>query len=369
MILFLTRKYPPATGGMETFSYELGRAYAGESELVHHGQKQRDVLWAAPLLLFAAFVRRKRATVFHLGDGVLSALAPFIRWFSSAPIVATFHALELTYPSRILGWLIRRSLGSVTHFVAVSDYTRDLLLAAGVPASRISVIVHGADHLDRGAISLDRARAVAALAHAAPTPLSARLTERPDTAILVTVGRLVRRKGVRWFIEEVLGDVRARAPCPVVYLVIGDGPERQAIEQALARTGLEDTVALLGRVDDAVLDAAYRAATAFVMPNIPVPGDAEGFGFVAVEAAYRGALVLTSRIEGITSAIHDGDNGRLLEPGSPSAWRDALLTLLADPGSGTALAARAQSYTREHFTWQKAAGEYQALFARLVAEQ
>lgn len=368
MILFLTRKYPPATGGMETFSYELGRAYAGPKLIVHRGRQQRDVVWALPLLLWSAFRSRREVKVFHLGDGVLCLLAPLIRLFSGAPVVSTFHALELTYPSRLLAFLIRRSLGSVTHFVAVSDYTRGLLLEAGVPSERISVIVHGADHLDPIANSVDRANATRALVHTLPVPLAGTLEKHPDAAILVTVGRLVHRKGVRWFVEHVLDDLRASSPVPLVYLIIGEGPERAALEAALGARGRSDVAALLGRVERGVLDLAYRAATAFVMPNIQVPGDAEGFGFVAIEAAYRGATVVTSRLEGITSAIHDGENGLLLPPADATAWRNCLLALLADRGAAAELGERAERYTREHFTWQKSAEEYRALFATLMQE-
>ena len=60
---------------------------------------------------------------------------------------------------------------------------------------------------------------------------------------------------------------------------------------------------MIGEVSDDMLAAAYRSADVMVMPNIPVRGDMEGFGLVALEAAAAGLPVVASRIEGITDAI------------------------------------------------------------------
>ena len=126
MVILLTRKFRPETGGMETFSVTLDERLPVPHQTIHFGHAQRDIIWALPRLLWAAFTHRKTATAYHLGDGVLAILAPFIRLFSDAPIFITIHALELTYNSRLLRYSIRRGLPACTRIVAVSFYTKDL---------------------------------------------------------------------------------------------------------------------------------------------------------------------------------------------------------------------------------------------------
>ena len=107
----------------------------------------------------------------------------------------------------------------------------------------------------------------------------------PDGAVvLLTLGRLVRRKGARWFTRHVLPGL---AP-DITYLVAGDGPEANPIRVAAVQAGLGDRVLLLGRVDDDTRELLLRGADLFVQPNIRVPGDIEGFGLVTIEASMRG---------------------------------------------------------------------------------
>ena len=84
-----------------------------------------------------------------------------------------------------------------------------------------------------------------------------------------------------------------------------------------------------------------RGADVFVQPNIPVPGDMEGFGLVAIEAAMQGSLVVASSLEGLIDAVDDGVTGELLPAQDATAWRTHLEELLADPDGRRA---RAQRY-------------------------
>ena len=257
----------------------------------------------------------------------------------------------------------------------MSEYTRQLLIDAGVAAEKISVIVHGADHLPPAAPrkdDSDRRRARLALHDALATSALGRSFTREawlGADVLVTVGRLVRRKGVAWFLENVFGELRKRHARPLVHLIVGTGPDHERIADVIRTENLGDNAFLLGRVDAALLDATYRAADLFVMPNVPIAGDAEGFGFVAIEAASRGAVVVTSRLEGIPSAIHDGENGFLVNPEDAAAWRSRIERLLAEPEATDAFALRAQEYTATHFRWADVGRRYAELFDALATER
>ena len=146
--------------------------------------------------------------------------------------------------------------------------------------------------------------------------------------ILLTVGRLVPRKGVRWLVTEVLPRLAERR-ADWIYLVVGEGPERQAIAEAARRDQrVAQRVHLLGQISDDELRTAYAAADLFVMPNVSVPGDSEGFGIVHLEARAAGLPVVAADIEGISESFVPED-GLLVAAGDVMAFVDAIDCLLS----------------------------------------
>jgi glycosyltransferase involved in cell wall biosynthesis len=168
-----------------------------------------------------------------------------------------------------------------------------------------------------------------------------------DRKVLLTVGRLVERKGVCWFIDKVLPELGSS----YVYLVAGDGPERGRAQRIVEQRGLREQVHLLGKVTDRDLEALYRTADVFVMPNVPVPGTMEGFGLVALEAASAGVPVVASDLEGIRDAVVDGETGVLVESGNVAAFVDAIKRAQAMPREQVASATAA-------FSWENVARRY-----------
>jgi phosphatidyl-myo-inositol dimannoside synthase len=154
-----------------------------------------------------------------------------------------------------------------------------------------------------------------------------------DVVVLATLGRLVRRKGSRWFVEAVL----PLLPDHVHYIVAGSGPELEPIRKAARAAGVAARVHLLGAVDDELREAVLQGADVFVQPNIAVPGDMEGFGLVTIEAALRGTPVVAAALEGILDAVVDGETGILLPPQEAQAWADRIRALCTDRGARDAL--------------------------------
>src|SRR5204863_3187278 len=108
--------------------------------------------------------------------------------------------------------------------------------------------------------------------------------------------------------DAVLKTVAALAgPFPNLrYVLIGDGPERQRLQDQAAALGVTDRVLMLGRADDAMKWAAYDRCDLFVMPNRALGGtDWEGFGIVFVEAARAGRAVVAGNSGGVADAVID----------------------------------------------------------------
>jgi len=110
----------------------------------------------------------------------------------------------------------------------------------------------------------------------------------------------------------------------VLYVVVGDGEDRPDVERALDETHAREKVLLLGKVGEERLADLLRSTDVFVMPNIVVPNDVEGFGIVALEAAASGLPVVAADLQGIKDAIIHGENGVLVEPENAAAFADAV---------------------------------------------
>jgi glycosyltransferase involved in cell wall biosynthesis len=177
-----------------------------------------------------------------------------------------------------------------------------------------------------------------------------------DAQLLVTLGRLVRRKGARWFVSEVMPSLSPNA----FLLIAGTGPEETATRDATRKAGLESRVRLLGAVDDEMRALLFAGCDLFVMPNLPVPNDTEGFGLVAIEASNSGALVVASRLEGIIDAVTDGATGYLVEPLAADAWVARVASLLGDPVGARADAAKFAIESRLRSSFERMAGELPA---------
>lgn len=197
---------------------------------------------------------------------------------------------------------------------------------------------------DRAAARLE----LAAMLHDVEAPL-------PDDALLLCcVGRQVTRKGFHWFVDNVM----PLLPGDVHLWLAGDGPEAPAIRAAIERHSLQSRVRMLGRRTDREIAQLYAGADLFIMPNIRVPGDMEGFGLVMVEAGACGLPSVASRLEGILDVIADGCNGVLVESGDAQAFASAIERFRADRAFLASMSARTASFTREKFGWRKAAEKY-----------
>lgn len=349
-VLFITRKYPPAHGGMETFSWELTNRYPGNKRIIKFAQRtQRQILWILPLLCVRALRQVKTAEIVHLGDLVLAPIARLLRRKTTAPIVATVHALELTYQSGLLKWMIDSSLSAITHFVAVSDYTRDLLIERGVHESKITVIPHGVDIPE-----IDK--------HKSRSFVEQLTNADANTSVLLSVGRLQRRKGVAWFIESVLPLLNG---IDYTYLITSTGPEEERIRSFIEKHRLQGKVRLLGKVSDETLHHLYAGSDIFIMPNIPVDNDAEGFGFVAIEAAAHGLPVLASNLEGIPSAIQNNKNGKLLTTKDAEGYADQIIYWHEHKDGLHSFGAAARDFSAENCTWDTPIQQYEELFSDL----
>jgi phosphatidylinositol alpha-1,6-mannosyltransferase len=172
----------------------------------------------------------------------------------------------------------------------------------------------------------------------------------PDAPTLLTVTRLVRRKGVDTVIEA-LPQIASAVP-DIEYVVVGEGPEKERLRELSRRLGVESRVHFVGAVSDEQKAACLHLCDVFVMPSRDIPTEPpEGFGIVYLEANVCGKPVIAARTGGVEDAVEDGVNGLLVEPDSPSQVAEAVERLLRDPDTARSIGARGRARVLERFTW------------------
>jgi phosphatidylinositol alpha-1,6-mannosyltransferase len=251
----------------------------------------------------------------------------------SAAIVNGLDATTSVWPYPLL---VRQAFASLDLVMPISRATGAACVSRGLHPSKSKVISLGI-RLDRFTYKPDRD---AARSNIVPTGANPRL-------VLCSVGRLVPRKGVAWFVANVM----PLLPNDVLCLVAGDGPDMKRITSLIEQYRLGDSVKLLGAISDLELADLYHGSDLFIMPNIPVANDMEGFGLVMVEAGLCGLPVVASEIEGISDVITEGVNGHLVASGDADQFRDAIMRYYSNPSALLTISESAKAHTVSRFGW------------------
>ena len=346
-VLFVTRKFPPAIGGMETLAHDVWSTLKSQPgldpRLVAHGGSIREL----PQFLVRAarevwrYGRTHPEGVVLTGDVLLFMLLRPLTALAGIRPATMAMGKDVVWEFPFYRRAVRRLLPTARIVLAISSATGRAVVESGVSPDRTRVVTLGVEV------------PTAARTAGVRTALLDHLGADPEDVILLTLGRLVRRKGVAWFIREVMPTL----PPSTRYVVAGDGDDAEAV--GAARSGLADPsrVHLLGRVSDAERDLVMGGCDLFVQPNIRVAGDMEGFGLVAVEASMRGALVVASDLEGLQDAVVPDVTGILVPPEDRSAWTAVLVPLINEPGPATAQAKRFTVACRDRFSRDRMGSE------------
>jgi phosphatidylinositol alpha-1,6-mannosyltransferase len=140
----------------------------------------------------------------------------------------------------------------------------------------------------------------------------------------------------------------------------------EAIRTAANSAGVAERVHLLGRIGETPLRRLLAAGDLFVMPNIPVAGDMEGFGVVMLEAGLAGLPAVASDLEGIRDVVLEGVSGHLVPALDAAAFADCIRRYDVDREALSRLAASARDHVRRTFTWPAVADQYVGVLERLV---
>ena len=376
-IAILTSLFPPSLGGIQTQTLALARGLAELGTEVHvvtrpaPGRPAREDAGGfmvhraglhrggpAATLAYVALAERvvaslgERVSVLHaqqlLSPATVALLACGLR---RTPFVVSSHASGAVGDVAALarqGVLGRARLAALRRraagFIAVSSSIRDELAASGIPEDRIRSIPNGVD-----------TRRFSPVGDAERRRLRRELALPPVPTALYA-GRLAVEKGVDLLIDA-WAHLRRRGVLALL-CVVGDGPERSALERRARDHGILGAVRFASATDDVV--PWLRAADAFVLPSRQ-----EGLSVALLEAMASGLAVVATDVGGTREAA--GDAALLVPAERPPALAEALCAVLGDRAVARTLGGKARRRAVERFGILEAARRHLELYQEVAA--
>jgi len=340
-IALLTLDFFPTPGGGQQYLSQVARRLAEDHQVVvitpvaSAREQEPWRRWVVPPTV-VAFIRALSAArpdhvlVGHAHPRLLipAALATWGR-YTTITYGSDYLAAQRCWHRSLFNWLLAHSCPLIT----ITWANAERLQALGLPAP---VVIYPGTDPNRFA----------------PPP-----QPPPSPPTLLTVGRLVPRKGIDTVLQA-LPVLLAEFP-GLRYWVVGDGSDRARLEQIAHNLGVTQAVEFVGQVSDQILPEVYRMAHIFVMPvrEEQETASIEGFGIVYLEAAASGLPVVAGRSGGAVEAVQEGKTGFLVPPNDPEALIQALRKLLTDPALRRRMGQTGRRWVEEEMNWDRAARE------------
>ncbi len=351
-VLIVAKGFPPDDGGIETYSYNVAKAFEELGHCVHvvtsvrrpseaprnqfhwfKAVRQRaQILTAFSMMRVCIALKRSGycPDLIHATSWRVAAISQFL-WLRT-PIVVTVHGKEVFGLSSLIRRLAEFVLARAQTIVFVSDAIRQRFLSEFPSFTEANTIVSWNGCTDFGDVS--------------------DLPAKEPNAIF-TVCRLVERKNLHLAVEAV--SLIDHEKYPFKYRLAGTGPLAASLKAKAHALGLDDRFEMLGFVPDDEVAREYSRASIFLHPQIEADGgnDVEGFGIVLADAMRFGAIPIAGDNGGPRDFICHGENGYLVEGDSPVETSGVLQALLSNKNQLMKLRSNAEEFARDHFTWKK----------------
>lgn len=368
-LLVISELFLPTKGGTAVWAAEVYQRLGGkeihivtadvpgaaEVDALHantiHRLRLRRVAWLRPeslaiyVRLFANSMWQGATKRFDAVHGLRALPEGLIAWMIARltfrPVAIYAHGEELTTwgrgaKYRTMRFVLRRA----DRVIANSEHTRDILLEMGVSPQRIVIIHPGVDVASfRPGLDVSGLRESVGIA--------------PEEKLVISVGRLSRRKGFDQVLRAIARLRQERIP--VRYLIAGVGEDADYLDGLIREHGLQNIAHRLGAVSATDLPRWMNACDVLAMPNRDIDGDSEGFGMVFIEASACGKPCLAGTAGGTASAVLDEVTGLRVDGDSIDEVTAGLRRLLQDPGWAARLGQAGLNRVVGQFTWEHVA--------------
>lgn len=330
---------------------------------------------------FRMLKQKKGIDAIYVNDGLMALISTPLLRLTNVPIYVTIHGLDVNFPWSPYQWWVKNHLSKFHKIIAVSKPTLELCIQKGLPQEKLVLVKNAVDiNFEERPINPNFKKELSSLLN----------VNLEDKFLICSLGRAIPRKGFSWFAKYVI----PRLPENIVYIVLArEFPEERLfnlLEKLLPNSLFEKIRLMVGAEVDArrlqniikeqqlanrvfhlseftqsrsKIFEVIKHSDLYVMPNLKIKGDYEGFGLVALEAASQGTLTLASNVDGIPSAVIDGENGYLIEGGNAALWINKIMELYRDPDQISTKSKEFQKNTTSTGrSWETMAHKYVQVF-------
>ncbi len=259
--------------------------------------------------------------------GILGFFINF--WLRNTKIILNFHGAELLltnkykFVKRFLKYFIKKADGVIVNSNFTAQKVRSLFYR-----DSIQIIPYGTT-----------------------VQPSVKLTVQSEHSnIILTVGRLIERKGHPYLIQA-LPEILKKFP-DALLTIVGGGPEEQTLMDLITKLNLKKHVHLYGKIENSRLQELYERANVFVLPAIvDHKGDTEGLGVVLIEALNYKKAVVASDVGGIPDIIKHLETGIIVSEKNSRVIAEAVCQLLQDKRLAVNLGERGYQFVKNYYDW------------------
>lgn len=293
--LLVTLEYPPNIGGVASYYSNLIAQLPTEDVIVLTNRQNELLPWWKSILAIARVVRKHTISTILVGQVLpLGTAVALLSYFYPFRFIVFIHGMDITVPQRfwrkrkLITWILNRA----SHIITVSRYTGSKITQCTHTLTPITVI-HPAAHITP---------------HLLPsTPLHA-----PEQPFILSVGRLVARKG---FDVSIHAFAKIHSEFPnLQYIIAGSGSYEDELHSLIAQYGLQDFVQIRTSLSDVEIAKLYAQCEYVLMPSRTVDEvDFEGYGITVLEGNMFSKPVIGGLQSGMTDAIEPNVTGWLVD--------------------------------------------------------
>ncbi len=294
-------------------------------------------------------IKRERIDIIHshwiLPQGMIGAL---IRMITGIPHITSIHGtdIHLVHTRKVFHPFMKMIAYYSQYITANSSHTHRLFMEVISSTQTKTAIIPMGIH---------------------PEQFSGQsYVKKKKRITILFVGRLIQWKGVTYLIHAI--KLVISRGWDVHLNIIGNGPEKEELQQFTHTLGIPSNVHFLGNMERKQLLSQYKNADLFVLPSIVYKNQTEGLGVVLLEAMASGVPVIGSNIGGIPDIIKDDVNGLLVPPGDPQALADAIIRILKNPDLAERFRKAGQETVRDRFSWDVITDQFVEVYQEILKE-
>lgn len=334
--VLLTLEYPPFKGGVANYYYYLVKYWPDREAMtvIHHLNH-----WLLAILKLSKILRKDPKTLVLIGQVLPLGTVAYLRYLIKPYDYAVFlHGMDFTFalkkPRKKI--LLSLSLGKAKKIICANSYVAELVKNFNPAwASKIIIINPGISRLTDNLENI--------------TPLLKDKYQTADKITLLSLGRLVKRKGVDNTLKA-LKTLNPEIQNKLCYIIAGTGDDEAYLKE-LARDSVVKII-FTGEVGEVEKWSLLDLCDIFIMPSRSFSGDFEGFGIVYLEANLMAKPVIAGLSGGVSDAVSNNENGLLIDPENIDDIAQAILLLVSDAQKRKYLGLNGRDRALNNFLWE-----------------